>query len=116
MRKVTVINDDWFFTKEKQDNFPFDRGGDWERISLPHTQNALDGQDGVNAAVGSLRAYFKEGGFAVHYNVLSAKALREAKESPEKYPNLQVRKCGWNVRFSSLTEIEQNELIARAER
>ena len=46
MRKVTSINDDWFFTKEEQKNFPFDRGGEWERIGLPHTWNALDGQDG----------------------------------------------------------------------
>ena len=74
----------------------------------------VSGEDGLAAALGALRAYFAEGGFAVHYNVLDAKALTEAKAHPEKYPNLQVRLCGWNVRFSSLSEREQIELIARA--
>ena len=46
MRKVSLLNDGWFFTKEKQDGFPRERSGDWERITLPHTWNARDGQDG----------------------------------------------------------------------
>ena len=42
--------------------------------------------------------------------------LKKAKASPKDYPNLQVRLCGWNVLFSSLSEKEQDEFIARSNR
>ena len=45
---------------------------------------------------------------------IPAEVLKEAKRSPQKYPNLQVRLCGWNVLFSSLSEQAQNEFIMRA--
>ena len=38
MRKVVCINNDWTFTKQ----------GVQELVSLPHTWNATDGQDGGN--------------------------------------------------------------------
>ena len=77
---------------------------------------ALSGDDGLCAALGSLRAYFKNGGFAVHYNLLDPAVLKRAQASPEKYQNLQIRLCGWNVKFSSLSQKEQNEFIRRSER
>lgn len=46
MRRVIDINDDWFFTKEKYGDFPHGIGEGGEKISLPHTWNGLDGQDG----------------------------------------------------------------------
>lgn len=85
-------------------------------VDIDLHSSALSGEGGLSAAVGSLRAYFAEGGFAVHYNVLNKEALKEAKENPDKYPNLQIRKCGWNVRFSSLSEKEKDELISLSER
>ncbi len=38
MEKVTVLNKDWRFRKEN---------GDWEQITVPHTWNGKDGQDGT---------------------------------------------------------------------
>ena len=38
MRKTMLINDGWRFTKE----------GQTQAVTLPHTWNALDGQDGGN--------------------------------------------------------------------
>ena len=61
----------------------------------------------------ALRAYFDLGGFAVHFNVLDRAVLIDARQNPEKYPNLQVRLCGWNVLFSSLKENEKDEFILR---
>ena len=63
----------------------------------------------------TLKTYFHLGGFAVQYNVLDSQILRKAKEDPQAYPNLQVRLCGWNVLFSSLSEKEKDEFIARWE-
>ena len=41
--------------------------------------------------------------------------LRAAQREPQKYKNLQVRVCGWNVYFVNLSKQEQDEFIARAE-
>ena len=60
--------------------------------------------------------FFEMGGFCVHYNVLDTEVLKKAKVSPKDYPNLQVRLCGWNVLFSSLSEKEQDEFIARSKK
>jgi formate C-acetyltransferase len=74
------------------------------------------GENGLRAIVTSLMTYFELGGFAVHYNVLDTETLKDAKRDPDKYPNLQVRLCGWNVLFSSLSEKEKDEFIERSMR
>ena len=78
-----------------------------------HT-SAVTGENGLGALLASLRTYFSLGGFAVHFNVLDLNVLREAKEHPDRYPDLQVRLCGWNVLFSSLSEKEKEEFILRS--
>jgi formate C-acetyltransferase len=50
----------------------------------------------------------------MHFNVLSAEELREAQKNPDAYRNLQIRLCGWNVRFIDLSLAEQEEFILRA--
>jgi len=41
--------------------------------------------------------------------------LRDAQKHPERYQGLQVRVCGWNVRFSDLCRKEQDSYIERAQ-
>lgn len=60
MRKIESLNEGWFFTKEEQKDFPNDRTGAWERIELPHTWNALDGQDGGADYYRGMGYYFKD--------------------------------------------------------
>ena len=76
--------------------------------------SSVRGENGINALANSLRTYFDLGGFAVHYNVLDTEVLKDAKQNPDKYPNLQVRLCGWNVLFSSLSDKEKDEFIERS--
>ena len=45
----------------------------------------------------------------------SAEELRDAQAHPEKYENLQVRVCGWNVRRNDMSKAEQDAYIRRAE-
>ncbi len=47
MRTVINFNAKWAFTKEATEA-PAALPADWEQISLPHTWNAVDGQDGGN--------------------------------------------------------------------
>ena len=58
-----------------------------------------------------LNLYFAKGGFAVQFNVVSPDTLRAAQNEPDKYRNLQVRLCGWNVYFTDLEREVQNNLI-----
>ena len=83
-------------------------------IDIDLHSSAVRGENGINALVASLKTYFELGGFAVHYNVLDTNVLMDARKNPEKYPNLQVRLCGWNVLFSTLSEKEKDEFIARS--
>ena len=79
-----------------------------------HASSAA-GEQGLEALSATLHTYMKLGGMAIQYSVLDASVLRAAQRSPEEYPNLQVRLCGWNVLFSSLSPKEQEEFILGAE-
>lgn len=46
MRKIVNFNRNWLFSKTAE--IPADLPSGWEEISLPHTWNAVDGQDGGN--------------------------------------------------------------------
>ncbi len=46
MRTIYPFNEDWFFSKSEE--IPEQIPQDWETITLPHTWNAVDGQDGGN--------------------------------------------------------------------
>lgn len=78
--------------------------------------SSVKGENGLNALYTSLMTFFELGGFGVHYNVLDTEMLKRAKDDPSLYPNLQVRLCGWNVLFSSLSEKEKDEFVSRSVR
>ncbi len=46
MRKETKLMHNWYFTKEKQKEIPVFADKTWQKITLPHTWNRKDGQDG----------------------------------------------------------------------
>lgn len=85
-------------------------------VDIDLHSSAVVGKNGLESLVSTLLTYFARGGFAVHYNVLDTEVLKAAKAHPETYPNLQVRLCGWNVLFASLSEKEKDEFIARSMR
>ena len=75
----------------------------------------VSGDEGLEIMKSLLFMYMKNGGQAVQFNVFSTETLRDAQKRPEKYQNLQVRVCGWNVLWNNLSEKEQNAYITRAE-
>ena len=54
-------------------------------------------------------------GMSIQINVFNSEILRDAQKNPEKYRNLQVRVCGWNVLWKNLSRAEQDAYILRAE-
>ena len=73
------------------------------------------GDKGLLAMRALVERYFAVGGCAIHFNVFSAEELRDAQAHPERYENLQVRVCGWNVRWNDLPRRQQDAYIRRAE-
>ncbi len=73
------------------------------------------GQKGLEVMKTLVRTYHRNGGGVVQFTVFSAEELRDAQAHPEKYENLQVRVCGWNVRWNDMCKEEQDTYIRRAE-
>ena len=90
---------------------------------LPHSgmldlilhPTAVDGEEGLTSFAALVRAYFKKGGHSLQFNVFSSELLKAAQREPQKYRNLQIRVCGWNVYFVELEKTMQNEFIRECE-
>lgn len=77
--------------------------------------SACEGEKGLQAMKTLVRLFHRNGGSVIQFTVFSAEELRDAQAHPEKYENLQVRVCGWNVRWNDMTRKEQDAYIRRAE-
>ena len=77
--------------------------------------SAVDGAKGFEVMKALLFQYYANNGIMMQFNVFDAEELKDAQRHPEKYENLQVRVCGWNVRWNDLPKVEQDAYIRRAE-
>ncbi len=77
--------------------------------------SAVQGRDGLKAITALLKAYCRQGGQAIQFNVFDAGTLRAAQAHPEQYATLQVRVCGWNACFVNLSRESQDLFIQQAE-
>ena len=77
--------------------------------------SACHGEKGLKAMRALVEVFHKNGGSVIQFTVFSAEELRDAQEHPERYENLQVRVCGWNVRWNDMCKAEQDAYIRRAE-
>lgn len=62
-----------------------------------------------------LQTYFKKGGFQVQFNMVDTETLKAAQRNPEQYRDLIVRISGYSGIFVNLSDIAQDEIIARME-
>ncbi len=76
---------------------------------------SVQGGEGIAALCGVIRTFIRKGGSGLQFNIFDVSELRKAQKEPEKYETLQVRVCGWNVRFNDLDRDSQNAFIAQAE-
>ena len=84
-------------------------------LDLGLLPSAVSGDDGLEAMYGLLMTFCKRGGHALHINVFDADTLRDAQVHPEKYQDLQIRVCGWNVLWNNINKEEQDGFIRQAE-
>ena len=84
-------------------------------LDLGLLPSAVQGEEGLSAMYGLLMTFIKRGGHAMHINVFDAHTLRDAQAHPEKYQDLQIRVCGWNVLWNNIDKPEQDGFIRQAE-
>lgn len=84
-------------------------------LDLGILPSAVKGEDGLMAMYGLLMTFVKRGGHAMQINVFNAEDLRKAQKEPDKYKDLQIRVCGWNVLWNNISIEEQNGFIRQAE-
>jgi formate C-acetyltransferase len=84
-------------------------------LDLGLLPSAVSGEDGLMAMLGLLLTFVKRGGHALQINVFDGKTLRDAQAHPEKYGDLQIRVCGWNVLWNNIPPKEQEAFIRQAE-
>ena len=89
-------------------------GGD-AALDMGLLPSAVSGDDGLEAMYGLLMTFCKRGGHALQINVFDADTLRDAQKYPEKYQDLQIRVCGWNVLWNNINKVEQDGFIRQAE-
>ena len=88
--------------------------GDYPLDMMLHP-SVCAGDKGLAVMKTLVRLFHKNGGSVIQFTVFSAQELRDAQAHPENYENLQVRVCGWNVRWNDLARAEQDAYIRRAE-
>jgi formate C-acetyltransferase len=88
--------------------------GDYPLDMMLHPSVCI-GDKGLNAMRALVEVFHANGGSVIQFTVFSAEELRAAQKHPERYENLQVRVCGWNVRWNDLSRKEQDAYIRRAE-
>ncbi len=76
--------------------------------------SSVQGEAGIDALEALIQTYRKHNGLTIQFNTFSPETLIDAQAHPENYEGLQVRVCGWNVRFNDMDKREQDEYVKRA--
>lgn len=95
---------------------PNDKMAGGQLLNQKFNPSVLEGEDNLNKFVALLRAYSKLGGFHIQFNIIDSETLKDAKNHPEKYPNLMVRVAGYCALFTSLMPEVQDDIIERTEK
>jgi len=69
----------------------------------------------IDKFAASIEAYMQMGGLQVQFNLIDRATLKDARDHPEKYPNLLVRVSGYTAYFADLNPYMKEEIITRAE-
>lgn len=77
--------------------------------------SVVSGEGGYMIFKGILMTYLKKDGMSIQFNILNTDTLHDAQKNPEKYKNLQIRVCGWNVLWNNLSKSEQDAYILKSE-
>jgi len=84
-------------------------------LNLKFTPTTVEGEKGLDAMAGLVRAYFAMDGHHIQFNVIDRATLIAAQQNPEEYKDLIVRVAGYSDHFRNLSKALQDEIIERTE-
>jgi formate C-acetyltransferase len=84
-------------------------GGEAFNLKYP----MLKGSEDIEKFGAGIETYFECGGLHIQCNIMSYEMLLDAKEKPEKYPELLVRVSGYSAYFKDLNDAMKEEIITR---
>jgi pyruvate formate-lyase/glycerol dehydratase family glycyl radical enzyme len=90
------------------------RAGNGINFNMKFSPHTLRGEEGRRALGTLIGTYFRRGGMQVQINVMDAALLADARNHPDKYPNLLVRVSGYSAYFNDLTPAMKDEIIQRS--
>lgn len=82
-------------------------------VNIKFTPGAIASDAGMKKVAAMVRAYFKQGGMQVQFNVVDNEVLKKAQENPDEYKDLVVRVSGYSAYFVDLGRPVQDDIIAR---
>ncbi len=92
----------------------FQRISNGVNFNVKFDTHCLRGNKGPRVLESLLRTFFRRGGMQVQVNVVDPAVLLEARDHPERYPNLLVRVSGYSAYFNDLTPEMKDEIIQRS--
>ncbi|MCG2728153.1 MAG: hypothetical protein L6244_05860 [Candidatus Methanoperedenaceae archaeon] len=84
-------------------------GGEALNLKYP----SIEGKEDIKRFGQAVEAYLRYGGLHIQFNIMSYEDLIDAKNNPDKYPELLVRVSGYSAYFKDLNEAMKNEIITR---
>jgi pyruvate formate-lyase/glycerol dehydratase family glycyl radical enzyme len=84
-------------------------------LNMKLTPALLEGNEALDKFVAFLEAFPRLGLFHVQFNVVDRATLLDARQHPERYPDLMVRVAGYCALFTSLMPEVQDDIIQRTE-
>ena len=84
-------------------------------LTMEINSNVFRNEEGDAKVANLVKMFVKMGGHQLQLNSVSKEKLLDAREHPEKYPNLIVRVWGWSGYFCELDKEYQDHIISRTD-
>jgi formate C-acetyltransferase len=83
-------------------------------LNVKINKSLFDVSEKFDQFISLFKGYFEKGGMQVQFTIQDADVLIDAKNHPDKYPDLMVRISGYTAYFNDLNEHMKDEIINRA--
>jgi formate C-acetyltransferase len=98
---------------ESMSRIDFSQFPNGSSLDLRFDPAPLESAEGRQAFVGFLKGFVSLGVMQMQISMVDTEMLLDAREHPERWPNLMVKVAGYSARFVDLTDEEKQEIIAR---
>ncbi|MBQ8742076.1 MAG: pyruvate formate-lyase [Clostridia bacterium] len=84
-------------------------------LTMEIHDNVFRNDEGEKKVAQLVKLFVMRGGHQLQLNSLNKETLLDARENPDKYPNLIVRVWGWSGYFRELDTVYQDHVISRTD-